>query len=65
MKVTVGVLVIDISEGESIFIPEHFVIGKVRQCKGFKRLYLYPSQEKLQRLIIAQYEVESAFGSIL
>ena len=58
VKAIVEVLVIDVEKGESIFIPEHLVVGKVRQCKDFKRVYLYPSQEKLQRLIMAQYETE-------
>ena len=57
MKVIVEVKVIDINEGESILIPKHLVVNGVRQCKGFKRLYLYPSQEKLRQLIMAQYEI--------
>lgn len=51
IEVIVEVQVVDIKEGESIFIPKHLVVGKVRQYRDFKRLYLYPSQEELQQLI--------------
>ncbi len=59
MEVIVEVQAVDISKGESIFIPLHLVIGKVRQLKNSKRLYLYPSQERLQELITMQVKEKS------
>ncbi len=62
--------IIDLRPGETIWIPPHLFIGKVRLCKDFvKRLYLYRKEKMMknktwQKTVMNEEQIASVYGGI-